>query len=106
MGYPARNFKADFTRGGRGVRKKPGEMNQEERAYHDQLGLDLLAGRILWHRFGAFTLKLAPDLRYTPDFAVMLLDYSIVLIDVKGRSNRKTAAGAVIEGFFSEGDAT
>lgn len=65
-------------------RLKPGQMNKTEAAY--DLHLDALKhhGDILWYRFEAITLKLAPDCRLTLDFAVMAADGTLELHDTKG----------------------
>jgi len=66
------------------IRHVPGQMNKTEAAYAEHLALLLRAGDILWWKFEAVTLKLAPDLRWTPDFLVMLGDGSLELHDTKG----------------------
>lgn len=59
-------------------------MNRLERAWADQLQLRFLAKEIAWYRYEGITLKLAPDTRYTPDFAVMLAGGELELHEVKG----------------------
>lgn len=67
-----------------GRRHRPGEMNQTEAAYAQELQLRKLAGEIVeWH-FEAMTFKLADDVRFTPDFVVFHLDTTMELVDVKG----------------------
>jgi hypothetical protein len=51
-------------------RHKTGEMNGLELEYYNTLELRRLAGEFTHIYFEQVTLKLAPDLRYTPDFAV------------------------------------
>ena len=65
-------------------RLKPGQMNKTEKAYRDYLQARKLAGEILDYRFEGITLKLAKDLRYTPDFFVLMPDGTIEFHEVKG----------------------
>ena len=65
-------------------RLKPGQMNKTETAYRDHLRALKAAGEVLDFRFEAITLKLAQDLRYTPDFFVLKPDGSIEFHEVKG----------------------
>lgn len=88
--------------GGRGVRRSPGEMNGLESKYYDRLSGMLSRGEIIWFGFEPMTFKLAPDLRYTPDFALQFPDQSIELHEVKGKMKNK-ATGQFT--FFAEGDA-
>lgn len=64
-------------------RLKPGQMNKTETAYRDHLRALKAAGEVLDFRFEAITLKLAQDLRYTPDFFVLKPDGSIEFHEVK-----------------------
>lgn len=66
-------------------RHKPGHMNTYEREY-SQVFLDVLkaAGEITDYWFERFTLKLADDCRYTPDFLVQLADGTLECHEVKG----------------------
>jgi hypothetical protein len=67
-----------------GKRHKPGEMNRTEAAYADLLQMRKLAGEVIeWH-FEAVTLKIADNLRYTPDFVVYLADFTVEMVDCKG----------------------
>ena len=59
-------------------------MNKTETAYRDHLRALKAAGEVLDFRFEAITLKLAQDLRYTPDFFVLKPDGSIEFHEVKG----------------------
>lgn len=59
-------------------------MNRTEAAYELVLRAREQAGEIAWYAFEGITLKLAPDCRYTPDFAVMLAGGEIELHEVKG----------------------
>lgn len=59
-------------------------MNKLERAWSEQLDVDKSAGLILWYKYEGITLKLAPDTRYTPDFAVMESDGTMRFDETKG----------------------
>jgi hypothetical protein len=65
-------------------RLAPGAMNKTEAAYAGELEALQRRGLVSWWRFEAATLKLAPDLRLTPDFLVMACDGRIYSVDVKG----------------------
>jgi hypothetical protein len=67
-----------------GKRHKPGEMNKTEQAYADMLQARKLAGEIIEWQFEAVTFKLAADVRYSPDFCIVLSDHTIEFIDTKG----------------------
>jgi hypothetical protein len=54
----------------RTVRRREGVMNGMELEFYNMLELRRLAGEFSHVYFEQVTLKLAPDLRYTPDFAV------------------------------------
>lgn len=59
-------------------------MNKTERAYATVLDARVKAGEVrAWHYEG-LTLKLADDTRYTPDFFVVLADWTCELHEVKG----------------------
>ena len=77
-----RFFKRDNTKYGK--RHVPGQMNQTESAYAEGLQLRKMAGEVIRWEFESITFKLAPDTRYTPDFAVWLADGSMEFIDAKG----------------------
>lgn len=66
---------------GRGRSRVPGTMNKTERAYADHL---LAIVQPAWFKYEGITLKLGPDCRYTPDFAVMLHDGTIEFHETKG----------------------
>ncbi len=68
---------------------QPGVMNKTEARYADHLELARVAGVVLEWRFEQFTLKLGPDLRYTPDFFVLVPDGFIELHEVKGPKKDK-----------------
>ena len=65
-------------------RLKRGEMNNTEKAYDRYLQELLATGKILWYRFEGIKFRLAKDLSYLPDFAVMLPDGQIEIHEVKG----------------------
>lgn len=64
--------------------KAPGTMNGMEKAYSELLRLRHLAGEVAWFKYEGITLKLAPDTRYTPDFAVVLADGTMEMHETKG----------------------
>lgn len=65
------------------ARRKPGTMNGAEGEYSNVLALRKRDGEILAAEFEAVTFKLAPDLRYTPDFMVVMADGTIEFHEVK-----------------------
>lgn len=69
---------------GRTTRRVPGTMNKtEERYEREVIQPKYRSGDIIWYGFEALTFKLAPDLRYTPDFIVQNADGTIEAIEVK-----------------------
>jgi len=90
MSYPS-NFHAKG-------RLKPYKMNKTEAAYDERLRYQLLAGDILWYKFGGFRVRLADGAYYKPDFAVLTKDGFLECHEVKGfwreaaRVRIKTAA--------------
>lgn len=46
-------------------------MNKYEERFRFELGCEHRAGLVTWYGFEAITLKLAADVRYTPDFLVI-----------------------------------
>ncbi len=73
----------------RARQRVPGQMNKTEARYADHLELQKIAGAVLDWRFEAFTLKLGPDLRYSPDFFVLLPDGFIEFHELKGSKTDK-----------------
>jgi ribosomal protein L39E len=73
-----------FKNFGRGVRRKPGEMNKTEAEYAEVLESQIRDGCTEAYWFESTTLKLAKDTRYTPDFMVMMSDGRIEFHEVKG----------------------
>lgn len=59
-------------------------MNKTEQDYAAILTIRKGAGEVLWFIYEAITLQLAPGVRYTPDFAVMLADGTFEMHEVKG----------------------
>ena len=64
-------------------------MNRVEREWSRQLQLQLIAGQIRWWGHEPMRFKLAKGSTYTPDFAVILLDYSVRFDEVKGQRGWK-----------------
>ena len=78
-------MKLKFGKGQRKPRpKKLENINGLEMKYARYLQARLMRGEILWWSFQGMTLKLATDTKYTPDFVVMLPDFSIELHETKG----------------------
>ncbi|HEB4989641.1 TPA: DUF1064 domain-containing protein [Klebsiella michiganensis] len=65
-------------------RLKAGQMNKTETAYCQHLELRKRYGEIAWFRFEGIKLRLADNCFLTVDFAVMLADGRLVMVDVKG----------------------
>ena len=60
-------------------------MNKTEASYGQHLRAREIAGEILWHRYEAIKLRLAPSTYYSPDFLVMLADGGLLEVhEVKG----------------------
>jgi hypothetical protein len=62
----------------------PSGMNKLEKRYAGHLELLSLAGEVAAWRFESLTLKLAVDVRYTPDFLVILPGGEIECHETKG----------------------
>lgn len=77
-----RFVRRDNTRYGK--RHVPGQMNLTEAAYAETLLLRKMASEIIDWQFEAITFKLAPDCRYTPDFAIWMADGTMEFVDCKG----------------------
>lgn len=60
------------------------EMNKTEQAYAWYLDGLKRAGDILIYQFGAITLRIGNDCRYTPDFFVVTKELIVELHEVKG----------------------
>ncbi len=69
----------------------PTGMNKTERAFSVLLEARKAKGEVLWWGYECWTFKLGPDVRYTPDFPVMLSDGSIEINETKGGFYRDDA---------------
>lgn len=85
---------------GRARRPPPGEMNGVESRYAQHLEMRKRGGDIADWKFEAFTLKLAHDCRFTPDFWILENSGHQTFIDVKGTKRK-----AGIEKPYSTEDA-
>lgn len=65
-------------------RLKAGTMNATEARFAQLLDQKKLVGEVLWWKFEAIKLILAPNTSLTVDFNVMMADGLLVMIDVKG----------------------
>ena len=65
-------------------RLKSGVMNKTESEYATFLEAQKRAGKIQHYLFEGYTLKLAQDTRYTPDFMVLTNDGIMQFHEVKG----------------------
>lgn len=61
-----------------------GQLNKTEERYADLLRMRVIAGEVLWWTFEGITLRLAPKTTITIDFAVMMANGELHMIDVKG----------------------
>lgn len=84
------------SQGRYGKQHKPGVMNKTEAEYAERLQVRKTAGEIIEWWFEAITFKLAPDCRFTSDFAVLFPDGTMELVDVKnaGPINETSAVKA------------
>lgn len=71
-------------KGGRGIRRAPGEMNKLEARYAGYLANLQHAGDVFWFGFESIKFRLAAATFYTPDFMVMRADFAIELHETKG----------------------
>ncbi len=84
----------------------PKAMNKGEASYAAHLGLEKRIGEVIWYEYEAITLKLAADVRYTPDFLVLRVDGQLECHEVKGPKVFKRKDGSLIRhGAFVEEDA-
>ena len=75
---------------GRQPRRTPGIPNKTEQNYIDTvLNPGKLAGEIIEWWFESVTLKLADDLRYTPDFMCLMKDFTVEFRETKGEFIRE-----------------
>lgn len=73
-----------LAKGSRGTFHKSGEMNKTEAAYAAYLDGLKKDGAIADYRFEAVKLRLADKTFYTPDFMVLMPDFSFEMHEVKG----------------------
>lgn len=83
-------------------RLKSGERNRTEAAYEQHLELRRQAGEILWYGFEVMTFKLADNVRWTPDFAVLRADGVLECHDTKGTTSVKRKAGRIKAPFIMD----
>lgn len=88
MGFQRRSFAKALPR------RTPGAMNKTELDYQATLALRMLAGEVQSCYFEAVAFKLAPDVRYTPDFMVIMPDGRIEFHEVKGTTRSKATGEA------------
>jgi len=69
--------------------RQVGVMNRTEKAFSELLEQHRMASLITAWWFEAVTLRLAHDLRYTPDFMLMEADNTITLVEVKAAFTNK-----------------
>ena len=74
----------------------PGELNKGEARYRDHLEMLVLAGEVRLFWFEAIRFRLAERFNFTPDFFVILPDWTIEFREVKGRKG---------ETFYAKEDA-
>lgn len=60
------------------------DMNGNETLYSETLDMERSAGNLHAWYFQRVTLRLGPDLRYTPDFMLIAADGAITFVEVKG----------------------
>ena len=66
------------------------KMNKTERAYFEFLQSRLQRGEITWFKYKPFSIKMADDLHYQPDFCLLDAHTSELIVDdVKGRKRDK-----------------
>jgi len=86
-------------------RPRVDRQNKTEAAYEAHLNLRKITGEVAWFQFEGITLKLGPDCRYTPDFAVLLADGTLELHEIKGTEKRVRKSGDVVQMPRFEDDA-
>lgn len=80
---PVANLQPAKARAGR-TSHTPGRQNKTESQYANELALRVAAGEVRVYRFEAIKLRLANATFYSPDFLVILADWTIELHEVKG----------------------
>lgn len=78
-----------FAKGQPRQGKAAGEMNRTEAAYAQRLMICKSEGSILDYAYEPITLKLANDLRYTPDFLVLDNECVVHFHEVKAGMKKK-----------------
>ena len=73
-----------LAKGNRGTFHNSGQMNKTEAAYAARLESLKLAGEIADYRFECIKLRLADNTFYTPDFMVLMPNFSFEMHEVKG----------------------
>ena len=86
-------------------RLKAGERNKTEAAYEQHLELRKQVGEVLWYAFEGITFKLAPDTRYTPDFAVLLASGILECHETKGTTTLVRKSGQRVRAAYFQDDA-
>jgi hypothetical protein len=86
-------------------RQRIEKMNKTELAYEAHLNLRKIKGEIAWFAFEGMTFKLGPDVRYTPDFPVLLTDGTLECHEVKGTEKRVRKSGEIAKAPRFEDDA-
>lgn len=86
-------------------RRKVGERNRTEAAYEQYLEQRKMVGEILWYEFEAITFRLADDVRYTPDFAVMLASGLLEMHELKGTTSVMLKSGEKVKKPYFQDDA-
>ncbi|WP_235872814.1 hypothetical protein [Pseudoxanthomonas winnipegensis] len=85
---PAAKQGGDLAAGKTVARARPrhvaGEMNKTEAAYAQHLDARIAAGEVLWWKFEAIRLQLAPKTTLTVDFFVQLANSELEAHEVKG----------------------
>lgn len=77
-------WRARARKGNRGTFHKSGQMNKTEAAYAARLEALKLAGEIADYRFECVKLRLADNTFYTPDFMVLMPNFTFEMHEVKG----------------------
>jgi hypothetical protein len=80
-------------------------MNKGETRFSQQLELRRQVKEIQWWKFEGLSFKIGERCYYTPDFDVLLANYELQCIDVKGTQRKKHKAGDVYLTDYTEDDA-
>lgn len=84
---------------GTGRNRRDGSMGKLEKRFLDEVILPM--ARLAWWRYEPWALRLAKGSSYTCDFAVMLDDGELLMVEVKGRweANARTKCKVAAESF-------